>query len=595
MNRVAALLLLLVVGLGDLAHANAFRLGVRGDTAFGIVSPTASAPAPTVTIGTMPYARTVSCGSYTLTGAATDVTSVAWAASPSGASGSCTGTTSWSCVVDVDPDATGEGVETITVTATGAGGTGTDTETIGFYVDGEHSCFLAQSVDGSYNSTLANLDAVATWENLGSSALDVAQGTGTAQPTFRTNIVAGQPIVRCDGGDNLAGASAVGWAYLHDGSGSTVDSSVLMTNTGLNTIAATSTGAGTNRGFGWRTNTTALANYYMSDGTSLRINASSANNVFTANTFNQHTSTLASASTPDMTGYINGTSVVTGSAAAFSASDPSNALRICASGSGANLMTGDVWRVSLYPSELTSTQRGINKAVDEWALGAELPVSPIAYRYDSSSSGSITTAGGSVSSWTSSGSYSLAMAQGTPGQQPASTVSGSSSQVDFDGTNDVVSGTLSTVSNSHLFVVATIDSIGTNGTGASCNVNDGVVGWFTYAGIKLRTSAGVAYAIAHNFDGSHDCAEVTFTLGQKVLLEQRIDGTNVSIAINGGSFTSTTSGATQSASTTLGIGARDASNDYMDGKIHEAVIYLDDLSTAQRSAIVAELQAKWGL
>ena len=32
---------------------------------------------------------------------------VSWSASPSGASGACTGTDSFSCVVDVDPDAVG--------------------------------------------------------------------------------------------------------------------------------------------------------------------------------------------------------------------------------------------------------------------------------------------------------------------------------------------------------------------------------------------------------------------------------------------------------------------------------------------------------
>ena len=91
--------------------------------------------APTITIDALPYARTVTCSSYTLTGTAPGAGAVTWSASPSGASGACTGTTSWSCVVDVDPDATGEGVETITVAQSGATSA---TATIGFYVDGEH-------------------------------------------------------------------------------------------------------------------------------------------------------------------------------------------------------------------------------------------------------------------------------------------------------------------------------------------------------------------------------------------------------------------------------------------------------------------------
>lgn len=328
-----------------------------------------------LTINAMPYTRTVTCGSYTLTGSASGAGAVSWSASPSGASGSCTGTTSWSCVVSVAPDATGEGVETITVSQSGGA---SDTETIGFPVTaGLSSCFDSHNVDGSYNSTLANADPVALWSDEGPAADDLSQGTGTAQPSFRTSVVGGNPVVRCDGNDALGGALASDWAYLHDGNGSTVDAVVLVTNTGLNTIAATSTGVGTNRGMGWRTNTTALASYYMSDGTALRINASSSNNVFAPNTLNAHTVTLASADTPDMSGYINGTSVATGNAAAFSTSAPANSLKLCASGAGAAaFLTGDIVVIRTYTTSLTATQRGINKAVDEWRLGGSFPVTP---------------------------------------------------------------------------------------------------------------------------------------------------------------------------------------------------------------------------
>jgi hypothetical protein len=327
----------------------------------------------TVTIDAMPYARTVVCGEYIeVTGTASGGGAVTWSASPSGDSGSCTGTDSWACLVGVSPDDVGEGIETITVTS----GTATDAVTIGFYVAGSHSCFLAQDIDGSYNATLANLDAVATWSNSGTSGLDVTQGTGTAQPTFRTNIVGGQPVVRCDGGDFVSAAAAADWTFLHNGTGSTMDAVVSMATTGLSPIAGTSTGAPTNRGIGWRTTTTAKAGYFLSNGTSLTINMSSADNVFTANTFNQHLVTSAVADTPDATGYINGTSVVTGSGA-VSASAAANPLRVCVRGDGTtSFMTGDVFALLIYQSALSSTQRGINKAVDEWALGGTLPVTP---------------------------------------------------------------------------------------------------------------------------------------------------------------------------------------------------------------------------
>lgn len=330
---------------------------------------------PTVTIAAMPYTRTVTCGSYTLTGSASGAGAVSWSASPSGASGSCTGTTSWSCVVSVAPDATGEGVETITVLQSGGG---SDTETIGFPVTaGLSSCFDAHNVDGSYNATLANADPVATWTNAGPAAKNITQGVALSQPSFRTSVVAGNPVVRCDGGDSMVAAAVADWIYLHSGAGAAIDAVVSMTNTGLNTIVGTSSGGGTSRGILWRTNTTAVANFFMNDGTATRLNLVSANNVFTANTVNGHLAMFSSADTPDATAYINGSSVATGDAAAVSTLDPAAPLTLCARGTGgASFMTGDIVVIRTYTTSLTSTQRGINQAVDQWRLGGSFPVTP---------------------------------------------------------------------------------------------------------------------------------------------------------------------------------------------------------------------------
>lgn len=60
----------------------------------------------------------------------------------------------------------------------------------------------------------------------------------------------------------------------------------------------------------------------------------------------------------------------------YSASAPVAPMTLCALTAGANYLTGDLFRVLIYQSALTSTQRGINKAVDEWALGGTLPVTP---------------------------------------------------------------------------------------------------------------------------------------------------------------------------------------------------------------------------
>jgi hypothetical protein len=362
--------------LAVLAFLAAASMGADSD-ARDVAMSVNTAEGASVTIDAMPFTRTVTCtGEYTVIGSTNGGTGgVTWSASPSGESGACFDLVppAFYCDVIVAPDFAGEGVETITIARSGATSA---TTTIGFYVDGAHSCFLSQSVNGSYNSGLTNADAVATWENLGTSALDVTQGTGSAQPSYRTAVVGGQPVVRCDGGDRVVAAAAADWAFLHDGNGSTVDATVLVTNTGLNTIAATATGAAASRGISYRTEATQKASYYMSDGTALRLSMPSADNAFTANTFNGHIITLASADTPDATLYVNGSSVATGTAAAFSALAPALPFAICALSSGSFPATGDLFRVLIYQSALSSTQRGINKAVDEWALGGTLPVTP---------------------------------------------------------------------------------------------------------------------------------------------------------------------------------------------------------------------------
>ncbi len=331
-----------------------------------------------VVIAALPYARTVTCGSYTLTGTAPGGGAVTWSASPSGSSGSCTGTTSWSCVVDVDPDASGEGVEVITVAQSGASSA---QATLGFYVDGEHSCFLSQSVDGSYNSTRVNLDPVATWENLGSSALDVTQATGSAQPTFRTSIVGGQPIVRCDGGDSLAASTASDWTYLHDGTDWTIDAANLYTGTASSQIIVATTIAldsATNRGLSvWHPVTTGGVRFTISEGATRPVRSSTVSS--SPSVFNLSTMILDDDGGAGSDGFVYLNGVLGNSpvrSGTYSATAPPAGVTVCAETDGGAALTGDLFRVLIYQSALSATQRDINKSVDEWALGGSLPVTP---------------------------------------------------------------------------------------------------------------------------------------------------------------------------------------------------------------------------
>ena len=359
-----ALALLLALPL----HANAVRFG--GQTAERAVTLPSGPP---LAIAAQPFARTVTCtGARTLTGTATGAGAVTWSASPDGASGACTGTTSWSCPVAVSPNAAGEGVETITVSQSGGGSA---TVTLGFYVAGSHSCFLAQSYDGAYNAGKANFDAVGTWVNLGSSALNVTQATGSAQPTYRTSVVGGQPVVRCDGGDRVVAATAADWQFLHDGTGATIDTVTSTSVTQTSAIVTTSAASFT-VGVRHRVNASFVAQYQFLDGAAAGTIISPASGL-TSGAFDLITSTAASANAPNLTLYVNNTSVGTPvNAPSFPAVAPTSALSVCATSAGLNPLTGDLFRVLVYASSIDATQRGINKQTDEWALGGTLPVIP---------------------------------------------------------------------------------------------------------------------------------------------------------------------------------------------------------------------------
>ncbi len=357
-------------------HANAVRLG--GQTAERAVTLPSGPP---LAITSQPFTRTVTCtGAKTLTGTATGAGAVTWSASPDGASGACTGTTSWSCPVAVSPNAAGEGVETITVSQSGGGSA---TVTLGFYVAGAHSCFLAQSYDGAYNAGKLNLDAVGTWVNLGSSALNVTQSTGSAQPSYRTTLYGQQPGISCDGGDRIIGATAADWTFLHTGVDYTTDTIsryTAFTSTGI--VLSTMTGSG-NTILGARDAYVATSGgrffYNVGNGAAsnfLPIGAASTGDAFRMH-LNQTTLQDDAGAGIDASIFTDGAANGTAARAnAYGATD-ANAIALCGNpvtGTGANFLTGDIWRVTIYSSKLSTTQLGINEAVDEWALGGTFPI-----------------------------------------------------------------------------------------------------------------------------------------------------------------------------------------------------------------------------
>lgn len=61
--------------------------------------------------------------------------------------------------------------------------------------------------DASQITGLADTDAVTAWDDLSSAGRDLAQATGSRQPTYRTGIKNGLPVVRFDGGDVISGTA----------------------------------------------------------------------------------------------------------------------------------------------------------------------------------------------------------------------------------------------------------------------------------------------------------------------------------------------------------------------------------------------------
>ena len=545
----------------------------------------------TVTIDAMPYTRTVTCDTYTVTGTFTGTAPTGWSASPSGDTGSCTdlGSGTFSCVVDVDPDASGEGVETITI--------GSETVDIGFYVAGSHSCFLAQSVDGLYNSTLADNDAVATWENLGSSALDVTQGTAANQPTFKTGIVGGNPVVRCDGGDSLGAATASDWNFMNDGTDYTIGS--VFINNGTNYTIASSRTSNVD-GFVLAGSTSVTPRFEIDDATLVVVGVASVATMIPAVWHSQVAALDDDGSTGDDAFlYLDGALHSTGAATTAYPPSAGRSLLIGTGrlvGGGAVAITGDFFRVIIYQSALTSTQRGINQDVDEWALGGTLPVTTPTVHVDASDLSSITSPDAPVTAWINTVDPPDTFIEAT--NPPTHSGTGASAQVDFDGVNDKLEDSTFIWSRSptawHIIAVVTPDVVTTNGTGANCYLNDTVINdGGPYRGLFFRSSGGVDYAIAYNWDGTADCAETPITVGKKQVLDASLSGGDVRIGVNGGALTSTASGATTVSPASVQIGKNKSGSQFFDGKVHEIYFVPAALSAVDRANLVDSLMQKW--
>lgn len=207
------------------------------------------------------------------------------------------------------------------------------------------------NLDGLSNSTLINGDPVVSVVNFGTLGGSFDQVTLANQPLFSTTAGPGgtKPALTFDGTDWLTSSLASSaWTFLHDGTGATIYSVVKTSASAVGTIAATGAGSAATVSMGHRYATTFAASFYMSDGAALRINAMAAAASVTNGSFDAMVSTLASADTPDLTIYVNGASVTTANAAAFSGAAPLGSLTLGATPAGTNGLTGTYRRLMVY-------------------------------------------------------------------------------------------------------------------------------------------------------------------------------------------------------------------------------------------------------
>jgi hypothetical protein len=229
-------------------------------------------------------------------------------------------------------------------------------------------------IDGAKNTTLTSGGVIGTIANKGTLG-GTFVGTTGGRPTFQPTAGAGGgPCMRFA---NTAGACASSlpassFAFMHDGSGCTIYSVFKTSVSQFGTIVATSTGAGTIRGIGFRVSTTFRAGIYVSNGTLLIVNFNSANNVMTSGLHHVLSGTIRDRATGnDAEMFVEGVSVGGAAAgSAFSALAPAGTLTIGRTSADANRLIGDLGDLLIYAADHDATQRNAVAAYLTSARGA---------------------------------------------------------------------------------------------------------------------------------------------------------------------------------------------------------------------------------
>lgn len=205
-----------------------------------------------------------------------------------------------------------------------------------------------------------------------------------------------------------------------------------------------------------------------------------------------------------------------------------------------------------------------------------------------------TESGGSVSSLHDQAGGGFDFNQGTSSAQPALSSGGPNGRecLDFDGSNDYLQTLASNnfFANNAAYMVASFIPVAITKTSSTFYNNHAVVGDSNgYMGIYAGGPGGSPYPVtAYNYDGNADYAsEAALVIDELYVVELKHEAGNISVRVNGGTWTSVASGNTTSQTSGFRMG-RGYGSSYFNMKLFELATFSTIPSALDQDAIAAD-------
>lgn len=171
---------------------------------------------------------------------------------------------------------------------------------------------------------------------------------------------------------------------------------------------------------------------------------------------------------------------------------------------------------------------------------------------------------------------------------------------DFDGTNDELTAadTLDTYAAAGAFSgwqLINVDAISTDN--AAVYNNDSTFGTktSTYFGIFLKSGGGSPTVHAYLWDGGDKSVSASIATGAWTLVQWKVDGTNITIRVNGDAWQSSAAGNIQSLAGGVRLGGDRTPTEMYDGKIAETGLIDAVLSDSDFANIKSYINTRYAL